>query len=81
MRTGARTPGSTPRPSKDAGPNAATVDNAILGSDTTDQTSPHYENKSSASLTVTPTGNLIRNVPKPLVKVPDDATPQVGAGL
>ncbi|MFI6732404.1 right-handed parallel beta-helix repeat-containing protein [Nonomuraea sp. NPDC050451] len=61
--------------------NAVVTGNAILGNGTADQTGLHYEKKSGASLTVTSTGNLVKNVPKPLVKVPDDATVQVGAGL
>ncbi|MFG1959336.1 hypothetical protein [Nonomuraea sp. NPDC049028] len=40
-----------------------------------------YEKKSGASLTVASTGNLVRNVPKPLVKVPNDATVKADAGL
>ncbi|MEQ4717269.1 hypothetical protein [Nonomuraea sp. B19D2] len=47
---------------------------------TADQTGLHHEKKGGASLTVVSTGNLVRNVPKPLVKVPNDATVNVGAG-
>jgi hypothetical protein len=55
--------------------------NAILGNGTADQTGLQYEKKSGASLTVVSTGNLDKNASKPLVKVPNDATVTVSAGL
>ncbi|MFD1537010.1 right-handed parallel beta-helix repeat-containing protein [Nonomuraea guangzhouensis] len=61
--------------------NVVVTGNAILGNGTADQTGLQYEKKSGASLTVVSTGNLVKNVTKPLVKVPNDTTVTVNAGL
>ncbi|GAA3532914.1 hypothetical protein GCM10022419_010080 [Nonomuraea rosea] len=55
--------------------------NAIPGNGAADRTGLRCERKSGTSLTVVSTGDFVKNVPKLLVKVPNDATVTVSVGL